>query len=75
MKNLEKMIVLESVGSALVNGLVYPLNADRTIDYENGCELSECIENDDWFNSLSNDDYYLIRNYNLVKNLLNLKSL
>jgi hypothetical protein len=65
-----KMIELESVGSVInpQNGMVYPQLTNGLPDMECGVELEEC--DDEWFDSLSEDDLYLlIRNglYNFLK--------
>jgi len=63
MKNVIKMIELESVGSVIdpQEGIVYPLFENGAIDLGNGVELEEV--SDEWFDSLSeNDMNLLIRN-------------
>ena len=63
MKNVIKMIELESVGSVIdpQEGIVYPLFENGAIDLDNGVELEEV--SDEWFDSLSeNDMNLLIRN-------------
>jgi hypothetical protein len=57
MKN--EMIVLESVGAVLINGVVYPLLVDGGYDNEAGVPLNECVE--EWYDALSNEDLELIK--------------
>ena len=70
MKDVIKMIELESVGSVIdpQDGMVYPLFENGAIDLGMGVELEEA--SDEWFDSLSeNDMNLLIRNglYNFLK--------
>ena len=58
MKN--EMIVLESVGGVLINGVVYAQYELGGYDEESGVELSECDE--EWYDALSNEDLELIKN-------------
>lgn len=66
MKN--KMIVLESVGGVLINGVVYAqwnqtyreLHELGEYDEESGVELSECDE--EFYEALSDEDLELIKN-------------
>lgn len=50
------LVKLESVGCVLDTKelLVYPMNADDSIDIENWVELHEC--DDDWYLSLDEED-------------------
>ena len=58
MKN--EMIVLESVGGVLINGVVYAQYELGGYDEESGVELSECDE--EWYDALSDEDLELIKN-------------
>jgi hypothetical protein len=58
MKN--EMIVLESVGGVLINGVVYAQYELGGYDEESGVELSECDE--EWYDALSNEDRMIVEN-------------
>ena len=55
---------LESVGSAFdqKTGMTYPMYADGTHDEEMGCHIDD-IENEEWFDALSETDLYSIKDY------------
>ena len=61
MKN--EMIVLESVGAVLIDGVVYPATQDGGYDDEAGVPLNECVE--EWFDALSEEDTRVVIHYNL----------
>ena len=69
MKEVIKMIELESVGSVIdpKEEIVYPLFEDGAIDLGCGVYLDEVT--DEWFNSLSEYDLNLLINHGLYKNL------
>ena len=52
------MIVLESVGAVLINGIVYPQLVDGGYDDECGVPLAECVE--EWYDALSTEDLKVV---------------
>ena len=57
-KDMKNEIYLESVGSVLVEGIIYPAYPGGGYDVECGTPLEECTE--EWYSSLSNKDLTLI---------------
>ena len=57
----KELTELESVGTALdtKTGMTYPMYADGTHDEEMGCHLED-IENDEWFDTLSDTDKVIV---------------
>ena len=60
MKN--EMIVLESVGGVLINGVVYAQYEMGGYDEESGVPLNECDE--EWFDALDDADKLIVEKYN-----------
>ena len=58
----KELTELESVGCALdtKTGMTYPMYADGTHDEEMGCHIED-IENDEWFESLSDEDIEILK--------------
>ena len=61
-------IKLESVGTAVdSNGVTHPINADGTIDMDEGMAVDWIDTDDEWSSSLSNEDAKLLDDW-LVEN-------
>ena len=58
---MNNMIELKSVGTVINirNGLTYPINNDNTYDYNGETHLIE-IDNQEWWDNLSINDYNII---------------
>ena len=58
----KELTELESVGSCVdtKTGMTYPMYADGTHDEEMGCHIED-IENDEWFESLSDEDIEILK--------------
>ena len=62
-------IVLESVGTAVdENGITHPINADGTIDMDEGMAVDWIDTDDEWSSSLSNEDAKLLDEWLLLNN-------
>ncbi len=56
-----KITELKSVGCGIDSSkIVYPQYTDNTYDFDNGVPLAECIENEEWFETLDIKDRILI---------------
>jgi len=62
-------IKLESVGTAVdENGITHPINADGTIDMDEGMAVDWIDTDDEWSASLSNEDAALLDDWLLENN-------
>ncbi len=62
-------IELESVGTAVdSNGVTHPINADGTIDMDEGMAVDWIDTDDEWSASLSNEDAALLDEWLLQNN-------
>ena len=62
-------IKLESVGTAVdENGITHPINADGTIDLDEGMAVDWIDTDDEWSSSLSNEDAKLLDEWLLQNN-------
>ena len=62
-------IKLESVGTAVdENGITHPINADGTIDLDEGMAVDWIDTDDEWSSSLSNEDAALLDDWLLEIN-------
>tara|TARA_Y100000593_G_C4050026_1_gene209256 strand:+ start:66 stop:269 length:204 start_codon:yes stop_codon:yes gene_type:complete len=62
-----EVIMLKSVGSCIdKTGMTYPLQVDGTPDMNMGCHIED-IENDEWFESLSDEDNALLLKHKFVE--------
>ena len=62
-------IKLESVGTAIdENGVTHPINADGTIDMDEGMAVDWIDTDDEWSSSLSNEDAALLDDWLLENN-------
>ena len=69
----EDKVVLSSVGCVIdkTTGITFPIHADDTIDWDGGTHIHD-IENEEWFDNLSQNDIDFIEDIlgNPTENLL-----